>query len=486
MTFRSNQSASPNISLPTTTLQPFITSRLKHTHDSAPSVPRPLPNQARLHFQHGSKIPSSIRQFPSKATLQPVHHDFSPFRLKQPRPPYDPLPNQANPYLQRLDQISKLPPIPTTSALTPALIEAKATSIAYHISLEMDGRRAQVYKWRGLEVGREHSSDDLHLPFTPFLPLTPRDALRTYTNHHRTHPHSRKKSVPADCEVCGKTIRRAADMPRHMKIHATNQDELKLYCPECNKGFLQKSNLNTHIDAKHSKIRSKKCPESGCPFATSDPGSLTRHRKRMHGYEPKARRKATNSSSTSTLITTRPPPSSTSSPAESNSDMESSEEELRYPSPSPEHQALFLSHDYIHSRFTIPTNQPVQHHHSSSDSPVPRHLEVAGGTAFDGRVFQGMQGFGGSRGYEGIRSSRFSYPPVDTPTHLIYSPNYPTHQVYRHVDGNATNFELPLPMSPTSSIHSPTSSTSSRSSRSSVDGYPSGQAITPRTLNWAL
>ncbi|KAG1877822.1 hypothetical protein DFJ58DRAFT_7863 [Suillus subalutaceus] len=59
--------------------------------------------------------------------------------------------------------------------------------------------------------------------------------------------------------------------------------------PNCGYKTLQKSNLQTHMRT-HTRERSKTCPHSGCAFATTDPGSLTRHRKQLHGYEPKARR----------------------------------------------------------------------------------------------------------------------------------------------------------------------------------------------------
>lgn len=37
-----------------------------------------------------------------------------------------------------------------------------------------------------------------------------------------------------------------------------------------------------------TKTKTNSCPE--CDFTTADPGSLTRHRKRIHGYIPKIRR----------------------------------------------------------------------------------------------------------------------------------------------------------------------------------------------------
>ncbi|KAG1775362.1 hypothetical protein EV702DRAFT_440176 [Suillus placidus] len=58
--------------------------------------------------------------------------------------------------------------------------------------------------------------------------------------------------------------------------------------PNCDYKTLQKSNVQTHIRT-HTRERSKTCPHPGCAFATTDPASLTRHRKHLHSYEPKAR-----------------------------------------------------------------------------------------------------------------------------------------------------------------------------------------------------
>ncbi|KAH7869147.1 uncharacterized protein C8R40DRAFT_758908 [Lentinula edodes] len=94
---------------------------------------------------------------------------------------------------------------------------------------------------------------------------------------------------PATCSVCNAMISNKTDMPRHMKMHSVDREKLMHRCPypDCNFENLQKSNVETHIRT-HTKSKTNSCPD--CDFVTVDPGSLTRHRKRIHGYIPKMRR----------------------------------------------------------------------------------------------------------------------------------------------------------------------------------------------------
>ncbi|KAG2116704.1 uncharacterized protein F5147DRAFT_674036 [Suillus discolor] len=104
-------------------------------------------------------------------------------------------------------------------------------------------------------------------------------------------PAAGRNTTPVNCPVCHKAISRKADLPRHMRTHDEHKEALMHACPfpNCDYKTLQKSNLQTHIRT-HTRERSNTCPHSGCAFSTTDPGSLTRHRKQLHGYEPKARR----------------------------------------------------------------------------------------------------------------------------------------------------------------------------------------------------
>ncbi|KAJ7595667.1 hypothetical protein C8J56DRAFT_922890 [Mycena floridula] len=124
------------------------------------------------------------------------------------------------------------------------------------------------------------------------------------------------------CSICAKILARQGDMPRHMKTHMADKNKLMHRCPVAGCPFqnLQKKNVQTHIKI-HTGNKSECCPD--CDFKTSDPGSLTRHRKRFHNYIPQRRRARDNAKSprnspseTSTTMGTSSPstPSGSASP----------------------------------------------------------------------------------------------------------------------------------------------------------------------------
>lgn len=102
-------------------------------------------------------------------------------------------------------------------------------------------------------------------------------------------PATRHNTRIVNCHICNKAISRKADLPRHVRTHYKHNDAFMHACPfpKCTHKTLQKSNMQTHIRT-HTGELSHWCPQ--CPFATTDSASLTRHRKNLHNYEPRARR----------------------------------------------------------------------------------------------------------------------------------------------------------------------------------------------------
>ncbi|KAJ7196980.1 hypothetical protein GGX14DRAFT_472434, partial [Mycena pura] len=116
-------------------------------------------------------------------------------------------------------------------------------------------------------------------------------------HHYAAGPSSPgQKSEPdatrrATCPTCGITVGRNSDLPRHMLTHKKNKEDFMYQCPfpECGHKTLQKSNLETHIRI-HTNARPLQCTViladgSRCDYATADPSSLHRHKKRRHENE---------------------------------------------------------------------------------------------------------------------------------------------------------------------------------------------------------
>ncbi|KIK56466.1 hypothetical protein GYMLUDRAFT_247958 [Collybiopsis luxurians FD-317 M1] len=107
-------------------------------------------------------------------------------------------------------------------------------------------------------------------------------------------PKTESSRDPTVCDVCGTRVARKGDIPRHMQSHLSAEEKASIsyFCPyeDCTYRSLQKVNVDTHI-RKHTQVKDIQCPT--CNFATGDPGSLTRHRKRRHEYVPKQRKPRT-------------------------------------------------------------------------------------------------------------------------------------------------------------------------------------------------
>ncbi|KAL0579330.1 hypothetical protein V5O48_002663 [Marasmius crinis-equi] len=111
------------------------------------------------------------------------------------------------------------------------------------------------------------------------------------------------ESTGIECTICGSVLARNGDLARHMKTHSKNKNQILHRCPweGCTFANLQKSNVDTHYRT-HTGDKNQCCPD--CDFATVDPGSLTRHRKRWHQYVPKSRKARGSSGSQKSNATT--------------------------------------------------------------------------------------------------------------------------------------------------------------------------------------
>ncbi|KAH7890296.1 hypothetical protein F5I97DRAFT_9287 [Phlebopus sp. FC_14] len=112
---------------------------------------------------------------------------------------------------------------------------------------------------------------------------------------------------------CKSEFTRIAELRKHKVHHVKPESVFRCTFPSCGFTTLQKKNLSVH-SARHTGEKRYLCPEtlntsdlsSGdagsltdssidgqpCSFRTNDPAALTRHRKAVHGYIPKARGRA--------------------------------------------------------------------------------------------------------------------------------------------------------------------------------------------------
>ncbi|KAH8109121.1 hypothetical protein DFH11DRAFT_1747348 [Phellopilus nigrolimitatus] len=100
------------------------------------------------------------------------------------------------------------------------------------------------------------------------------------------------------CPECDRAFDRKHELNRHMMTHSSDVDALKMPCPYegCSYRTLQKSNVKTHIIARHLKLRPQKCTIGDCESAFADGASLIRHEKAKHKFFRKANGKPKASS----------------------------------------------------------------------------------------------------------------------------------------------------------------------------------------------
>ncbi|KAJ6492033.1 hypothetical protein C8R45DRAFT_1096089 [Mycena sanguinolenta] len=71
-------------------------------------------------------------------------------------------------------------------------------------------------------------------------------------------------------------------LPRHMSPEEREKRMYKCPYPGCTHRSLQKSNLETHYNSKHTGLKPLACKQ--CEYRASDPSTLHRHMRSMHAY----------------------------------------------------------------------------------------------------------------------------------------------------------------------------------------------------------
>lgn len=76
--------------------------------------------------------------------------------------------------------------------------------------------------------------------FSGYLQEQPTDKQNVLMNASQVFLYTRLKS----CDYCRKCFYSQSDLKKHVRIHT---GEKPYICPNCGKGFNQRSNLNTHM-----------------------------------------------------------------------------------------------------------------------------------------------------------------------------------------------------------------------------------------------
>ena len=81
------------------------------------------------------------------------------------------------------------------------------------------------------------------------------------------------------CTICGKSF---SNVERHMKtIHGKDEDK-RIQCQDCGKGFQSQSHLKMHQMSVHLKLRPYSC-RYGCEFRYNDSSNRNSHERKIHG-----------------------------------------------------------------------------------------------------------------------------------------------------------------------------------------------------------
>ncbi|KAJ7090214.1 hypothetical protein B0H15DRAFT_252504 [Mycena belliarum] len=214
----------------------------------------------------------------------------------------------------------------------------------------------------------------------------------------RSNPSSTQSNPDSrtQCTLCGAVMKRSNDLPRHLVLHAENKEEFMYSCPVegCTHQTLQKSNLATHIRT-HTRAKPHKCPEyfpngQKCDFATADPSSLHRHRKRKHGHKASRSSTATSATPAASGSTRQASVSSLESEESFGLRPETSDADVSTTERSPEND---LSNS-IHTPYLTASKDPTHCHdypyHPPLDLEVPEWIDEAmqwSTAAYNGQSF---------------------------------------------------------------------------------------------------
>ena len=116
-----------------------------------------------------------------------------------------------------------------------------------------------IHRHRHKKAGQKYTCDECGKQF---------DLEDSFKKHLRVH------QPMTQCPQCGKMVR---NIRQHISISHTEDDQKRVQCQDCGKGFARKDYLDKHIMNVHLKLRPHKCRYEGCDMSYNDYSNRDQH-----------------------------------------------------------------------------------------------------------------------------------------------------------------------------------------------------------------
>ena len=105
--------------------------------------------------------------------------------------------------------------------------------------------------------------------------------FESYLPQHMKNIHSGNREREAQvCPQCGKKV---LDVAKHIEIMHTADEQKKIQCPDCGKGFTSPSDYQKHRISVHEKTYPFKCRYENCEAKYNDSSNRNCHERKKHG-----------------------------------------------------------------------------------------------------------------------------------------------------------------------------------------------------------
>ena len=129
---------------------------------------------------------------------------------------------------------------------------------------------------------KKHTTANQIIEEIPKEDLTCNECKKICADMKSLKQHIRRVHNPLPCTLCGKIVK---NMKFHMNNTHTDDSEKRFRCESCGKGFIDNSNLKSHMINVHIKSRPYRCRYAGCENIPgyNDVSNRNSHEKQKHG-----------------------------------------------------------------------------------------------------------------------------------------------------------------------------------------------------------